>query len=151
MDSLIAHQPGFGELDISYPIQGPHVSQQVYELYDDHMELDNLSSQPLPTDGQDTTGYSSVLHSLHPSSALHTDTPYNAEFVGGTQTVPVVPINPPTKLRKKKAPTLRAGDWEPYKPRIIELHIAKKLPLREVQKKLEEEFSFTAEYVFPSR
>jgi hypothetical protein len=49
--------------------------------------------------------------------------------------------------RKPKAPTLRAHDWEPYKPRILELHIDQKLPLLEVKAKIEQEFGFKAEYV----
>jgi hypothetical protein len=54
---------------------------------------------------------------------------------------------PPTGTRKRKASTLHAHDWEPYKARIIELHINQKLPLRQVKDKLEKEFGFTAEYV----
>jgi hypothetical protein len=32
-------------------------------------------------------------------------------------------MGPPTGIRKRKAPTLRAHEWEPYKARIIELHV----------------------------
>jgi hypothetical protein len=56
-----------------------------------------------------------------------------------------VSMAPPTRPRKRKAPTLRADAWEPYKDRIIELHITQGLPLSEVRKKVEEEFGFKAE------
>lgn len=57
---------------------------------------------------------------------------------------------PPSKPRKPKAPTLRTHDWEPYKARILELHIDQKLPLRQVKQTIEREFEFTAEYAeFP--
>jgi hypothetical protein len=56
------------------------------------------------------------------------------------------PMAPPPKRRKKKAPTLRAKDWEPYKNRILELHITQKLALPKVKTMIEEEFNFTAEY-----
>ncbi|KAF2807249.1 TPR-like protein [Mytilinidion resinicola] len=59
--------------------------------------------------------------------------------------MPTTSMGPPTKPRKRKAPTLRADAWEPYKARIVELHIARKLPLPEVKKRIEEEFGFTAE------
>ncbi|KAJ4027896.1 hypothetical protein NW752_000144 [Fusarium irregulare] len=54
-------------------------------------------------------------------------------------------MGPPPKRRKKKAPTLRAKDWEPYKARILELHDARKQPLVKVKEMIEEEFGFTAE------
>jgi hypothetical protein len=56
-------------------------------------------------------------------------------------------MGPPTKTRKKKAPTLRAEAWEPFKSRILDLHIKQNLPLPAVKKCIEDEFQFTAEYV----
>ncbi|CAN9213187.1 unnamed protein product [Alternaria alternata] len=52
---------------------------------------------------------------------------------------------PDTRARKKKAPTLRESDWEPYKDRIIQLHLTEKRPLTEVRTTVEQEFGFTAE------
>ena len=49
--------------------------------------------------------------------------------------------------RKKKAPTLRESDWEPYKDRIIQVHLVEKRSLPEVKILIEQEFGFTAEYV----
>ncbi|KAJ9636760.1 hypothetical protein H2199_007754 [Coniosporium tulheliwenetii] len=54
-------------------------------------------------------------------------------------------MGPPTNPRKRKAPTLRAEDWEPYKARIIELHIEQNRPLPEVKDTIEREFGFQAE------
>src|SRR5690348_13381680 len=105
MNPLMANPPVFGELDLSYPMQSPYVSQQAYELYSSHLALDNLSSQTLPTNG-----HSSVSHSVHPSPALHIHEPHDVESFNGTQTMPAIPMSPPTKPRKRKskAPTLRA-------------------------------------------
>jgi hypothetical protein len=57
------------------------------------------------------------------------------------------PAQPPT--RKRKAPTLHADAWEPYKRRILELHITQGLPLLEVRQKMEDEYGFKAKYVAP--
>jgi len=63
------------------------------------------------------------------------------------QIAPTLPMGPPARPRKRKAPTLRAGDWEPYKAQIIELHITQGLPLKEVRERMEKGFGFSAEYV----
>ncbi|WZH43997.1 Kinesin light chain 2 [Fusarium acuminatum] len=54
-------------------------------------------------------------------------------------------MGPPPKRRKKKAPTLRAKDWEPYKARILDLHVTQKLSLETVKNMIETEFGFTAD------
>jgi hypothetical protein len=54
---------------------------------------------------------------------------------------------PATPQRKKKARTLRESDWEPYKERVIQLHLHEKRPLPEVKTLMEQEFGFTAGYV----
>jgi hypothetical protein len=54
---------------------------------------------------------------------------------------------PATPQRKKKARTLRESDWEPYKEKVIQLHLHEKRPLPEVKTLMEQEFGFTAEYV----
>ena len=48
-------------------------------------------------------------------------------------------------LRKRKATTLRAQDWEPYKQRIIELYKNESKTLPEVKTMIREEFGFDAE------
>jgi len=62
---------------------------------------------------------------------------------------PPLPPNPiaDARPRKKKARTLRETDWEPYKGRVIQLHLTEKRPLSEVRILIEQEFGFTAEYV----
>jgi len=65
----------------------------------------------------------------------------------GAGDVDMQPIAPQPNPRKRKAPTLRNDDWEPVKTRVIELHIAKKLPLPEVKETVEREYKaigFTA-------
>ena len=52
-----------------------------------------------------------------------------------------------TRPRKKKARTLRETDWEPYKDRVIQLHLTEKRHLPEVRILIEQEFGFNAEYV----
>jgi hypothetical protein len=54
-------------------------------------------------------------------------------------------MGPPSRPRKKKAPTLNANAWEPYKARIIELHVEQGRPLKEVKETIEHEFGFKAE------
>ena len=78
----------------------------------------------------------------------------NHESVSGSRQVsaatePVphgAPIGSAIKSRKKKAPTLKADAWEPYKARVIELHINQGKPLQKVKEIIENEFNFTAEY-----
>jgi hypothetical protein len=60
-------------------------------------------------------------------------------------------MGPPARPRKRKAPTLRADDWEPYKKRILDLHIVQKLSLPKVRQMVEVEYGFKAEYVAPLR
>ncbi|KAF2189774.1 hypothetical protein K469DRAFT_683167 [Zopfia rhizophila CBS 207.26] len=145
MNPWTANPPLFGQTDLLYPIQSPYVSQQAYGPYSSHLALDSLDLQMQPLDGLVTAGQSHILHSLGPSPALRTSEPHNAESFSSTQVISTIPMGPPTKPRKRKAPTLRADAWKPYKARIIELHITQGLPLREVKKKIEEEFRFTAE------
>jgi hypothetical protein len=51
---------------------------------------------------------------------------------------------PPTKPRKRKAPTLRDSDWEPYRERFTELYTAG-LSLKDLKEQMEVEFHFFAE------
>lgn len=60
---------------------------------------------------------------------------------------PAMSMAPPRRPRRKKAPTLRNTDWEPYKDRILDLHATLGLPLGEVKRKIEDEFGFIATYV----
>ncbi|KAF5637361.1 kinesin light chain 2 [Fusarium tjaetaba] len=74
-----------------------------------------------------------------------TSTIDNMEDLRATQITPAPSMGPPRRSRKKKAPTLRDGDWEPFKDRILELYETYKLPLEKVKTMIEEEFGFTAQ------
>ncbi|EXL56119.1 hypothetical protein FOCG_03815 [Fusarium oxysporum f. sp. radicis-lycopersici 26381] len=69
----------------------------------------------------------------------------NMDGLGAAQITPTPITGPPRKSRKKKAPTLRDEDWEPFKDRILELYETQKLPLEKVKTMIEEEFGFTAQ------
>ncbi|KAF2811289.1 TPR-like protein [Mytilinidion resinicola] len=124
MNPWATNSPVLGELDFSYPIPSPPT---------------------LPTDGQITTGQSSAPQLFSPSPALHSHAFHHAESFDAAPPVPTTSMGPPAKPRKRKAPTLRADDWEPYEDRILELHITQNLPLPKVMKIIEDETGFTAE------
>lgn len=103
-------------------------------------------------------------HALHPfnlSTAHPSYAQFDKGFGGNGQSAsasasaapaePALPIGPAARPRKRKAPTLRADDWEPYKKRILDLHIVQKLSLPKVRQIIEKEYSFKAEYVAPLR
>ncbi|KAH7204599.1 hypothetical protein DER44DRAFT_429573 [Fusarium oxysporum] len=69
----------------------------------------------------------------------------NMDGLGAAQITPTSTTGPPRRSRKKKAPTLRDEDWEPFKDRILELYETQKLPLEKVKNMIEEEFGFTAQ------
>jgi hypothetical protein len=56
-------------------------------------------------------------------------------------------MRPPDRPRKRKAATLRDDDWEPYRERILDLHIEQNMPLRKVKQLIEDKYGFKAEYV----
>ncbi|KAH8745009.1 hypothetical protein F5883DRAFT_588450 [Diaporthe sp. PMI_573] len=87
------------------------------------------------------------LYTAHPSHAR-----FDIGFAGNSQSAsasaPTAPAGAPSIMdppRKRKAPTLYANDWEPYKERILDLHIVQKLPLPKVREMIEEEYGFKAE------
>ena len=148
MNPSTANSPVFDELDLSYPIQSPYVSQQTHEVYGRHLALNGSALQMQPLDEQLTPGQTHIPHSPHPSPEFHIQAPHIEEFFGDAQTMPAIPIGPPTRSQKRKATTLRSNAWEPYKARIIELYIQQGLPLQQVRENIIKEFGFTAEYVF---
>lgn len=132
--------PFFGELNLSHPIPNPYVAQQEYEPYGIHL-APNPTLQMQPQDEHFTIG------PFDPSPAFGIHEHHDAESVSHTQTTPAIPMGPPIRPRKRKAPTLHANAWEPYKARIVELHITQGVPLKEVKEHVEKEFGFVAEYV----
>ncbi|KAF2835305.1 hypothetical protein M501DRAFT_942243 [Patellaria atrata CBS 101060] len=119
-------------------MSSPYVAQQAHRPHDVPLAFDS-TLQTQGQGGQFMTGQSHIPYSFH-------DYPLqNGGSFGDSQTGPVIPMGPPTRPRKRKAPTLHANAWEPYKDRIVELYIEQRLSLKEVKKKIENEFGFIAE------
>ena len=78
-----------------------------------------------------------TMHDHYPQPSL--------QIHDATQPTATVSMGPPTKPRKKKAPTLRAEHWEPYKDRIRELLIEQDIPLPKVKEEIEKQYGFVAE------
>jgi hypothetical protein len=95
------------------------------------------------------TGQNHVSPSLGESQDSLIQAPQDMGSHGDFDNSLVSSIGPQPRGRKKKAPTLRAKDWEPYKARILDLHDTQNLPLETVKNMIENEFGFTAEYVTP--
>ena len=85
--------------------------------------------------------------SYSPSQTMQMDIHTTMGKDHGAESTPNTTMGPPTKTRKRKAPTLHVEEWEPLKSQILDLHITQKLPLHEVKKRIEAKFQFTAEYV----
>ncbi|KAF5586035.1 kinesin light chain 2 [Fusarium pseudocircinatum] len=84
--------------------------------------------------------YNSFIQGLQDGSSAD-----NMDGLGAAQVMPAATTGPPRKSRKKKAPTLRDEDFEPFKDRILELYETQKLSLQKVKTVIEEEFGFTAQ------
>jgi hypothetical protein len=148
-DNTMAHLradllPSFSsyEPDLSYSMHSRSVSDQFSQHYGNDLGPAYSPSGvlPLPNPLASTDNYSMLSFDPPPPY-----TSYSHNFPSSDPTVPS--MGPPTKRRKKKAPTSHAHDWEPYRARIIELHIEQGIPLRAVKGIIEEEFKFTAEFV----
>ncbi|KAF2736995.1 hypothetical protein EJ04DRAFT_395115, partial [Polyplosphaeria fusca] len=111
--------------------------------------------------GQVATMQNQAPHPFSLSTAHSSHARFDIEFAGNIQSVstptltsasvssvptaPPSPMGPPARPRKRKAATLRADDWEPYKERTLDLHIVQKLPLPRVKQMIEDEYGFKAE------
>ncbi|KAF2267719.1 TPR-like protein [Lojkania enalia] len=144
MDPPTANQPSWAQDDFLNPVQSHYVAHQVYEPYSIHMPLD-IGLQTQLQGGYYTTSQSAVPHPLDPSLAPRIYDYHYAEVARNVESMSATSMGPPPRKRQRKAPTLRADAWEPYKDRIIELHITQKLPLRKVKEIIKEEYGFTAE------
>ena len=91
--------------------------------------------------------------SLNRLPVSYTCPPSNVSCSSIDQDVLAPSMNTPSRSRKRKSLTLRNVEWEPYKARIIELHITRNPPLslKEVKDTMEREFGFVAEYFSPGR
>jgi hypothetical protein len=119
---------------------------QPHFAYLDHLPNDGLMSLD---ESQPQFAYLEThpAPSNSPTQTMQMDMHTTVEQSFGAESTPNTSMGPLTKMRKRKAPTLRAEAWEPLKSRILDLHITQKLPLPTVKKRIEGEFQFTAEYV----
>lgn len=130
----------FPDLQWSFPIdQQPyaysHESHGALQLFNE------FAPQPDPLyHEQSTVDYGEPQHPPELSQELLFPMPQDVPSFDDASTS----MGPPLKHRKRKARTLRDEDFEPYKNRIIELHVAQKVPLRKVSAMIEEEFGFAA-------
>jgi hypothetical protein len=129
-------------------------AQQMYGLHGvDGVFASTLQAQR--SGGLVATMQNHTLHPFHPLLQFGY-MQHDAAFAGNnsqstsastTAAGPASPMGPPDRRRKRKAETLRADDWEPYKKRILDLHIEQNMPLPEVRQTIENEYGFKAEYV----
>lgn len=95
----------------------------------------------------------SSLHGL--GDAYHVEEPTRGEQSSTVMAPPYLPQGAEAAInleqdtatgqaRRRKAPTLREGDWAPYKERLIDLHITQNLPLREVKEVMQRDHDFFA-------
>ena len=145
MDDLYLENQDFEAVIPSVtPIQGP-------QYHGDSLDLENSASWSIhPSAELDfLDDFGSVDHLPIPNVYPHINTSTSED----QQRVSQSSMGPPTRTRKRKAPTLRAADWEPYKARIIELHVDQtpSVPLKEVKDIMEREFGFVAESAYPYR
>jgi hypothetical protein len=140
------------QLETSHTGQHHYLIQQAYGL-DGFDGTTGFTLQTQHPGGRIATTQDHVAHPFNVSTVLPGYTQHDAEFTTNGQLWsaapegPALPMGPPVRLRKRKAPTLRADDWEPYKKRILDLHIAQRLPLSKVRQMIEEEYGFKAQYV----
>ncbi|KAH8690356.1 Clr5 domain-containing protein [Phaeosphaeriaceae sp. PMI808] len=143
-DLVPVHLPQLG-----FPYTGDHypLSQQAYGLYGGDRAFASTLQAQLPS-GLSATTHLSTPHPFSLSTALPSHEQHDAESAGNSQSAfvaPASPMGPPARPRKRKAPTLRANVWEPYKDRILDLHITQGLVLPKVRQMMEEEYGFKAE------
>jgi hypothetical protein len=144
MDFSTAFQPNLVQPDISRPAQSLNVIQQAHGLHDIYL-MPSAALQIQPQGGEFTLDQSHASNLFTPLPAFGSYRHQNMEFAESVHTTPTLSIGPPTKSRKRKAPTLGADIWEPYKDKIIGLHVTQGLPLKEVKEKMEAELGFSAE------
>jgi len=150
MEYLGVDLTSFGSYEpaLSYLMQNHGTTDQAFEFHGNNSVLEDRVSEILPPLGQIASTHNYVSRSFDPSPAPYTSQPQNFPPPNETKDTTAPSMGPPTRTRKRKAPTLHADDWEPYKARIIELHIERDppFPLRKVKDIIETEFGFVAEY-----
>ena len=137
------------QLEPSYPMEMQMLLNQATESSGIYPIFEELASEDLPPPVPPISGHSHTSPVSNPLPPLdHPNQAQGLQLPSDAQDIAAPPIPPPTKTRKRKAPTLTADAWNPYKDRIVELHIEQNLPLSKVKETMEKEFGFTAEYVF---
>lgn len=134
------------ESDLSYHMQGQGIPDQAFEPYDNVSALGYPALNTTPIPEELASAHGNTLHSFD-SSLPDYSQPRDFQSSSDARDITTSSMGPPTRIRKRKAQTLRAEDWEPYKARIIELHIERNSPLPKVKDIMENEFGFIAEYV----
>jgi Clr5 domain len=131
--------------ELSYLTQNQGPSSQAIAPYSMYSIPEEPASETLLPVAQLASTNRHILYSFDSCPAPYTTQSHNVQTFSDIQDIPVLPMGPPINTRKRKAPTLRREAWNPYRDRIIELHITQDLPLREVKNTIEKEFGFTAE------
>ena len=148
MEQLRADPPFYSyEPDLSYRMQGQVVPSHALEPYDNVSALGYPALNTTPTPEELGSAHN-TLHSFD-SPPPDRSQPHNFQSSTGSdvRNTSTSSMGPPTITRKRKAQTLHDEDWEPYKARVIELHIERNLPLPKVKKIMENESGLIAEYV----
>ena len=141
-ESLLEERDSLADLDLAFPLSSLHISQQAYHVRQSHSPYTVFPAQYVSEDASVTTAKDDAYRVIN-----HPHTSHIAKPLDGAESIPTNPAIPTLRTRKRKAPTLCAEAWEPYKARILDLHVANKLPLRDVKTAIEAEFGFSAEYV----
>ena len=134
---------------LSYPLQYQYITNQAVESVYFSSVQDRFALEHAPSAEQRTTIHpphiSHGQESILPPSSK--DEQHNLQLDTAGLGTTSSSMGPPPKKRKRKAPTLHSEMWDPYRGRILELHISRGLPLKEVQKIIEAETGFSAKYV----
>lgn len=134
------------QLEPSYPMEMQVLPNQATEFSGIYPIFEELASEALSPPMPPISGHSHTSPVSNPPPPLdHPNQAQGLQLPSDAQDIAALPIPPPTKTRKRKAPTLTADAWNPYKDRIVELHIEQNLPLSKVKETMEKEFGFTAE------
>ena len=132
--------------DLSYLAQNRGPSSQATEPYGMYSMPEEPASETLLSAAQPAyTDTQLLYYPFDPRPAPYVAQSHHVQLFSDIPDTPVLPMGPPTNIRKRKAPTLRREAWDPYQDRIKELHITQRLPLWEVKDTIEKEFGFTAE------
>lgn len=130
-----------------FPTQIPRPPYQGYDPSLDNTDLgfrfETTSPMQLHPMGFQT-GPIEVPHSFNAPQPPTSQHDRDMDPMEDIQTVTMPSMGPPSRPRKRKAATIRADAWEPYKARILELHVEQDIPLKKVIEVIKDEFGFTA-------